>query len=113
PVMLLLLLIVPYILLGCLIDGISMIFITMPVVFPIIEAVGIHPVVFGIFVTKLVEIGAVTPPVGINVFVVHGTVPGLKLKEIFRGVAPFIIMELILIVALIMFPEIVTVALKS
>ncbi|MFA5487711.1 MAG: TRAP transporter large permease [Candidimonas sp.] len=112
PVVLLLLLIIPYVLLGCLIDGISMIFITMPVVFPIIESVGIHPVLFGIFVTKLVEIGAVTPPVGINVFVVQGSVPGLKLKEIFRGVTPFIIMELFLIVLLIAFPEIVTIALK-
>lgn len=113
PVMLLLLLIIPYLLLGCLIDGISMIFITMPIVFPIIEASGIHPVVFGIFVTKLVEIGAVTPPVGINVFVVHGSVPGLQLREIFRGVTPFIGMELLLILMLIFFPEIVTVALPN
>ena len=85
-----------------------MIFITMPVVFPIIEAAGIHPVLFGIFVTKLVEIGAVTPPVGINVFVVQGSVPGLKLGEIFRGVIPFILMELGLIGLMIAFPQIVT-----
>ncbi len=108
PAVLLLLLIVPYLILGCLIDGISMIFITMPVVFPIIEAAGIHPVLFGIFVTKLVEIGAVTPPVGINVFVVQGSVPGLKLGEIFRGVIPFILMELGLIGLMIAFPQIVT-----
>ncbi|NCT97848.1 MAG: TRAP transporter large permease [Comamonadaceae bacterium] len=108
PAVLLLLLIVPYLILGCLIDGISMIFITMPVVFPIIEAAGIHPVLFGIFVTKLVEVGAVTPPVGINVFVVQGSVPGLKLGEIFRGVIPFILMELGLIGLMIAFPQIVT-----
>lgn len=108
PAVLLLLLIIPYLILGCLIDGISMIFITMPVVFPIIEAAGIHPVLFGIFVTKLVEIGAVTPPVGINVFVVQGSVPGLKLGEIFRGVLPFIGMELGLIGLMIAFPQIVT-----
>lgn len=108
PAVLLLLLIIPYLILGCLIDGISMIFITMPVVFPIIEAAGIHPVLFGIFVTKLVEIGAVTPPVGINVFVVQGSVPGLKLGEIFRGVIPFIVMELGLIGLMIAFPQIVT-----
>lgn len=111
PTMLLLLLIVPYLLLGCLIDGISMIFITMPVVFPIIEGAGINPVVFGIFVTKLVEIGAVTPPVGINAFVVHGSVPGLQIGQIFRGVIPFIVMELGLIALLIFVPGIVTVAL--
>lgn len=108
PTVLLLMLIIPYLLLGCFIDGISMIFITMPIVFPIIESSGIHPVVFGIFVTKLVEIGAVTPPVGINVFVVQNAVPGLKLKEVFRGVIPFIGMELGLIALLIFFPQIVT-----
>jgi tripartite ATP-independent transporter DctM subunit len=112
PVVLLMLLIIPYLILGCLIDGISMIFITMPVVFPIIESAGIHPVLFGIYVTKLVEIGAVTPPVGINVFVVQGSVPGLELGQIFRGVVPFIVMELALLFLLIAFPQIVTVALS-
>ena len=112
PAVLLMLLIIPYLILGCLIDGISMIFITMPVVYPIIESAGIHPVLFGIFVTKLVEIGAVTPPVGINVFVVQGSVPGLQLGQIFRGVIPFIVMELALLFLLIAFPQIVTVALS-
>lgn len=111
PVMLLLLLIIPYLILGCLIDGISMIFITMPVVYPIVEAAGINGVLFGILVTKLIEVGAVTPPVGINVFVVQSSVPGLQLGQIFRGVIPFIFMELGLIVLMILFPEIVTVAL--
>ena len=111
PTMLLLLLIAPYLILGCLIDGISMIFITMPVVFPIIQASDINPVVFGIFVTKLVEIGAVTPPVGINAFVVQGSVPGLQIGQIFRGVIPFIFMELALVALLIFVPGIVTVAL--
>jgi len=112
PVTLLLLLILPYMVLGCFIDGISMIFITMPVVFPIIEQAGVHPVLFGIIVTKLIEIGAVTPPVGINAFVVQGSVPGLKLGEIYRGVLPFIFMELLLIVLMIFFPSIVTVVLR-
>ncbi len=111
PTMLLFLLVVPYLILGCLIDGISMIFITMPIVFPMIQDAGINPVLFGILVTKLVEIGAVTPPVGINVFVVQGSVPGLQLGQIFRGVIPFIFMELGLITLMILFPQIVTVAL--
>ena len=111
PTMLLFLLLIPYLILGCLIDGISMIFITMPIVFPMVEAAGINPVLFGILVTKLVEIGAVTPPVGINVFVVQGAVPGLQLGQIFRGVIPFIFMELALIAMMILFPQIVTIAL--
>ncbi|OFW42806.1 MAG: TRAP dicarboxylate transporter subunit DctM [Acidobacteria bacterium RIFCSPLOWO2_12_FULL_67_14b] len=112
PVMLLLLLIIPYLILGCLIDGISTIFITMPVVYPIVQTAGINGVLFGILVTKLIEIGAVTPPVGINVFVVQGSVPGLQLAPIFRGVIPFIFMELGLIVLFILFPEIVTFVLQ-
>lgn len=112
PIVLLFLLIIPYLILGCFIDGISMIFLTMPVVFPIIESSGINPVLFGIIVTKLIEIGAITPPVGVNVFVVQGAVPGLKVGEIFRGAVPFIFMELFVIALLILFPEIVTVALK-
>ncbi|RZL96488.1 MAG: TRAP transporter large permease [Variovorax sp.] len=111
PTMLLFLLVIPYLILGCLIDGISMIFITMPIVFPMVQAAGINPVLFGILVTKLVEVGAVTPPVGINVFVVQGSVPGLQLGQIFRGVVPFIFMELALIALMIVFPQIVTVAL--
>ncbi|MBU1361653.1 MAG: TRAP transporter large permease [Gammaproteobacteria bacterium] len=111
PTMLLFLLVVPYLILGCLIDGISMIFITMPIVFPMVQDAGINPVLFGILVTKLIEIGAVTPPVGINVFVVQGSVPGLQLGQIFRGVIPFIFMELALITLMILFPQIVTIAL--
>ena len=111
PTMLLILMMVPFLILGCLIDGISMIFITMPIVFPMIQNAGINPVLFGILVTKMVEIGAVTPPVGINVFVVQGSVPGLELGQIFRGVMPFIFMELGLVALMIFFPQIVTVVL--
>ncbi len=111
PTMLLILMMVPFLILGCLIDGISMIFITMPIVFPMIQNAGINPVLFGILVTKMVEIGAVTPPVGINVFVVQGSVPGLELGQIFRGVIPFIFMELGLVALMIFFPQIVTVVL--
>jgi len=108
PTLLLLLLLVPYLFLGCFIDGISMIFLTMPVVFPVIQTAGINPVLFGIIVTKLVEIGAITPPVGMNVFVVSGAVPGLRMTEVFRGAVPFIIMEILVIGLLIAFPQIVT-----
>jgi C4-dicarboxylate transporter DctM subunit len=108
PVLLMFLLLIPYLILGCFIDGISMIFLTMPVVFPIIEQAGINPIVFGIVVTKMVEIGAVTPPVGLNVFVVKGSVPELQLSEVFKGVIPFLLMDLLVIAMIILFPVIVT-----
>lgn len=101
-------LILPYLVLGCFIDGISMLLLTLPVVFPIVQQSGINPVLFGILVTKTTEIGAITPPVGLNVFVVKNTVPELKLGEAFRGALPFVVLEILLIALLIAFPSIVT-----
>ena len=108
PTTLLLVLIIPYLVLGCFVDGVSMIFLTMPIVFPIIMEAGINPVLFGIIVTKMVEIGAITPPVGLNVYVVQGAVPELSITEVFRGVMPFVIIELLLVILFITFPTIVT-----
>ncbi len=107
-----LLLLIPYLILGCFIDGISMMLLTLPVVFPIVMNAGINPVLFGILVTKTVEIGAITPPVGLNVFVVKNTVPEVDLGEAFRGVMPFVAVEIALIFLLVAIPEITTFALK-
>lgn len=104
---LVLLILVPFLVLGAFIDGISMILLTMPIVFPIVEHLGVHPVVFGILVVKTVEIGLITPPVGLNAFVVKGSIPDLRLKDVFIGCIPFVIIELLLIVVLLMFPEII------
>lgn len=108
PTVLLFMLLIPYLVLGCFIDGISMIFLTMPVVFPIISQAGINPVVFGIVITKMTEIGAVTPPVGLNVFVVKGAVPELQIGELFKGVMPYMFLDLLVVAAIILVPAIVT-----
>ena len=100
----LLLLLIPYFILGMFIDGISMILLTMPIVFPIITQLGFDPVWFGIIVTKTVEIGLLTPPVGLNAFVVKNVAPQIPLPEIFKGCAPFVVVELLLIGALIAWP---------
>src|SRR3546814_12083883 len=60
---------IPFMILGCFVDGISMILITMPIVFPIVTAIGFDGVLFGLLVVKMVEIGAITPPVGLNAVV--------------------------------------------
>jgi len=104
PTMVLLLLLVPYLVLGAFVDGLSMILLTMPIVFPIIQQIGVDPVLFGILVTKTTEIGAITPPVGLNVFVVKGTVPELDIGACFRGCLPFVAMELLLLGLLVAFP---------
>ena len=105
--LLVLLILVPFLFLGAFIDGFSMVLLTMPIVFPIIQHVGVNPVLFGILVVKAVEIGLITPPVGLNVFVVKGAVPDLPLKDVFIGCIPFVLMEIGLIVLFLMVPEIV------
>jgi C4-dicarboxylate transporter, DctM subunit len=99
------LILLPYLVLGCFIDGVSMILITMPIVYPIVLKIGFSPVLFGLLVTKAVEIGAITPPVGLNAFVVKSAVPEVPLGEVFRGCVPFVIMELIICALLIAFPD--------
>ncbi|MGE0700470.1 MAG: TRAP transporter large permease subunit, partial [Hyphomicrobiaceae bacterium] len=92
--------------LGCFVDGLSMILITMPIVFPIVNKIGFNGVLFGLLVTKMVEIGAITPPVGLNAFVVKSMAPDVPLGEVFKGCLPFVIMELIIVTLMITFPQI-------
>jgi tripartite ATP-independent transporter DctM subunit len=106
PTLLLILVLIPFLILGCFIDAASMILLTMPVVFPIIKQAGIDPVLFGILVTKMTEIGNITPPVGLNVFVVSAANPEITIRECFRGVMPFFLMELFIVGLLIAFPGI-------
>ena len=106
PVVLLICLLIPFLILGCFVDAASMILLTMPVVFPIVKQAGIDPVLFGILVVKMTEIGCITPPVGLNVFVVATTNPQITIREIFQGVMPFFIMEIIIVGLLIAFPAI-------
>lgn len=112
PVVLLICLLIPFLILGCFVDAASMILLTMPVVFPIVKQAGIDPVLFGILVVKMTEIGCITPPVGLNVFVVATTNPQISIREIFQGVMPFFIMEIIIVGLLIAFPAITLFAVR-
>jgi len=95
-----------YFILGCLLDSLAMILLTIPIVFPIISALGYDPVWFGIIIVMVVELGLITPPIGMNVFVIKGIAREVPLYTIFRGVTPFIVAQVILILILIAFPEI-------
>jgi tripartite ATP-independent transporter DctM subunit len=106
PTVLVVLILLPYLVLGCFLDGISMILLTMPIVFPIITKIGYNPIIFGLLITKAVEIGAITPPVGLNAFAVKGIAPEIPLSQIFIGCAPFVAMEIGIVALLLMFPEI-------
>lgn len=105
--LILLVILVPFLVLGAFIDGFSMILLMMPIVFPIVQEIGIHPVLFGVLVVKAVEIGLITPPVGLNAYVVKGAVKDLALRDVFLGCIPFLIIELLLILLLVTFPQIV------
>ncbi|MBI3512770.1 MAG: TRAP transporter large permease, partial [Proteobacteria bacterium] len=94
-----------YFILGCLLDSLAMILLTIPIVFPIIKALGYDPVWFGIIIVMVVELGLITPPIGMNVFVIKGMAKDVPLETIFRGVMPFIVAQIILIFILIGFPD--------
>jgi tripartite ATP-independent transporter DctM subunit len=95
-----------YFILGCLLDSLAMILLTIPIVFPIVSALGYDPVWFGIIIVMVVELGLITPPIGMNVFVIKGIAREVPLYTIFRGVTPFIVAQIILILVLVAFPEI-------
>jgi TRAP-type C4-dicarboxylate transport system permease large subunit len=95
-----------YFVLGCLLDSLAMVLLTIPIVFPIIKALGFDPIWFGILVVMVVELGLITPPIGMNVFVIKGIAKDVPLEAIFRGVLPFVVAQIILIALLVMFPQI-------
>ena len=95
-----------YLVLGCVLESLSMILLTVPIFFPIILDLGFDPVWFGIVVVVSVEIGLLTPPIGINVFVLRSVLPDVATTTIFRGVTPFWIADIIRIVLLTSVPAI-------
>lgn len=95
-----------YIPLGMFLNPLAIIFITMPIIFPAITAMGFDPIWFGIILTVLIENGLITPPVGFNVFVVKSIVPDVPIQDIFRGILWFVVMDWLTIVILIIFPQI-------
>lgn len=100
------LIIVMYLILGAIMDSLSMIVITIPVLLPVIQALEFDLIWFGIIIVLVVEMALITPPVGMNCFVLNGVAPELKLDEIFRGALRFVVTILVLVVILYYFPEI-------
>ena len=94
-----------YLILGCFIDGISIILLTVPIFLPILVAYGFSPIWFGIVVTLASQVGAITPPVGFNCYVLAGTVKDVPLSKIFRGSVPFVVPLVIMIVIVTFVPQ--------
>ncbi len=101
---------VAYLFLGMFLDSISMMLLTLPVLLPVLRELDVNMIWFGIIVVKLVEIGCITPPFGITVYVVKGVVGNtVSLEDVFRGIWWFLAMEILTLVILIMFPVISTI----
>ncbi len=99
------LIIVAYIVMGCFLEGIGMVLITVPVFLPIVTKFGYDPVWFAVIVVIVVELGLIHPPVGMNLFIIQAQAPDIKLTSIYRGIIPFLLAPLILIVILFVFPD--------
>lgn len=112
PMTVLALILLMYLVLGCVMDSMSMILITIPVLFPIVMKLdfGLTPeytaIWFGILVLITVEVGLITPPFGLNVFVINSLAPEVPMAESFRGVMPFLLSDFVRVLILIAFPVI-------
>ncbi|MGB5996902.1 TRAP transporter large permease [Marinomonas sp.] len=106
PYMVLLCVLVLFMLLGCVMDSIAMLLLTVPVVYPLIEAAGFDPIWFGIVAVITVELGLITPPVGMNVFVIKSVAPHISLGDMYKGVVPFVISDLLRLALIVAFPVI-------
>jgi C4-dicarboxylate transporter, DctM subunit len=106
PIMVVVVMMVIYVALGLVMEELSMVLLTIPVFFPVITGLGFDPVWFGILIVTIVEIGLISPPVGLNLFVINSLLPSVKLGTIYRGVWPFVMADVVRLGILIAFPAI-------
>jgi len=95
-----------YLILGCVFDSLGMMFLTVPIFYPIVSGLGFDLIWFGIVVVLVVEIGLMTPPVGMNVFMLKSLAPDVPIWKIFRGTIPFVIVAIVCLGTMLLFPEI-------
>tara|TARA_A100001015_G_C14921572_1_gene684551 strand:- start:215 stop:1324 length:1110 start_codon:yes stop_codon:yes gene_type:complete len=100
----LILIIISLLLLGCILDVLSIIFIMTPIIFPIVRSLGVDPVWFGIMMIVVIEIGVITPPVGLNIFAMTKVITGVRTRDLFVGVWPFVFADFIRLSLLFLFP---------
>jgi tripartite ATP-independent transporter DctM subunit len=105
PLMMIFILTIFYLILGCFLDALAMVIGTIPIVVPLVVAMGIDPVWFGIFLVVMAELALITPPVGMNLYVVQGIRKEGLITDIIVGVLPFLAMMLLLVVLLVLFPD--------
>ncbi len=104
PYMVLFAVLLLFVVLGCVMDSLAMLLLTVPVVYPLIESAGFSPIWFGVVAVITVELGLITPPVGMNVFVIKSVAPDIPIKNIFKGVLPFVLSDIVRLALIISFP---------
>lgn len=106
PLALILVICLIYVVLGCVLESMSMILLTVPIFYPLVEALGMDLIWFGVIVVVVTEISFITPPLGMNVFVIRGLIRDIQTQEIFRGVMPFVVVDIVRLLVLVLFPAI-------
>jgi tripartite ATP-independent transporter DctM subunit len=107
PIMIVICILLFYVVLGMFMDAIGMLLLTLPVVYPAVIALGYDPIWFGIVVVKMAEICLITPPIGLNCFVVNGVRPDIPLTTVFRGIMPFFVADVATVGLFLAFPDII------
>lgn len=108
PYIILILILIALFILGCFVEGLSLIVLTLPIIYPIITELGFSGIWFGVIMVMAINIGSLTPPLGISVYVIKGVASDIPIQTIFRGVTPMIMAMVACIVLLIAFPQLVT-----
>ncbi|HAS64105.1 MAG TPA: C4-dicarboxylate ABC transporter permease, partial [Vibrio sp.] len=106
PMMALGIILLIYIILGCVFESMSMMLLTVPIFFPVVVELGFDPIWFGIIVVVVTEISLITPPVGLNVFVLSGLIKDINTATIFKGVLPFWVADMVRLALIVMIPAI-------
>lgn len=99
---------VMYIIAGCFIDMLAFLFLTLPIIFPAMMALGYDPLWFGVIVVFMCELALITPPFGLNLFILRGMVPGITMGDVIRGVWPFILTDIVILAIYVAFPQLAT-----
>ena len=101
-----------YLILGCVLETMSLMLLTVPIFLPLVTEMGVSPIWFGVFLILMIEIGQLTPPVGMNVLTVKSVVPDIPTGSIFRGTVPFLFFNLCAVGLIIAYPQIVMAPLR-
>jgi len=107
PYLIMAIILLIYLLLGCFIDALALVLLTIPIFYPVVvNTLGYDPIWFGVVVVMIVAMGVITPPVGMNVYIIKGVVPDIPLEVIFKGIWPFLIALVVCVIILMIFPQI-------